>query len=153
MGINSDQYWMQFALEQAQLAFSADEVPIGAILVQNEEIIAVGYNQCLQLHDATAHAEIMAIRQAGQRLQNYRLQETTLYVTVEPCAMCTAAMINARIYRLVFGCNELKTGACVSNLQLAEANYINHKMLVTGGVLAKSSAALLTDFFATKRRL
>ena len=151
MGINTDSYWMQLALKQAKLAYAAGEVPIGAVIVLDEQVIGSGFNQCIRLNDPTAHAEIQALRQGCSTINNYRLTQATMYVTVEPCAMCTSALINARLYRLVFGCSEPKTGACISHLNLPEQDYVNHRMLLTAGVLADEAANLMSQFFRDKR--
>ena len=150
MSLN-DLFWMQKALEQAQLAATADEVPIGAVLVHHNQHISSGYNQPLSQNDPTAHAEIVAIRKAAQSLGNYRLPGTTLYCTLEPCAMCLGAMINARIARLVFAAAEPKSGAVISQCRLADS-YYNHRIDYTHGVLAEASRQMLKQFFLNKRQ-
>jgi tRNA(adenine34) deaminase len=143
---------MQLALEQAQLAASHNEVPVGAVLVSAEqELIAVGHNQPIRRHDPTAHAEIMVLRSAAAKIENYRLVDTTLYVTLEPCVMCVGAMIHARVGRLVYGANEYKTGAIQSACQLLEHTQFNHRIEVEGGVLQQSCATIMSEFFARRR--
>ena len=149
--MNNDEYWMQRALELARKAESEDEVPVGAVIVRDDQLIAEGWNRPIQSHDATAHAEIIAMREAGLRLQNYRLVDTALYVTLEPCSMCVGAMIHARIKRLVFAAYDPKTGAAGSALDLVHAEPHNHRILVTGGVLEAESRELLQDFFRKRR--
>lgn len=148
---HTDEYYMRLALELAQLAAQAGEVPVGAIVVKEGEIIGRGANAPIGTNDPTAHAEITAMRDAAQHLANYRLVDCTLYVTLEPCAMCTGAIQHARIARLVFGASDQKTGACGSVLNLMAETKLNHHAEVTGGVLAQACGAVLTDFF-TKRR-
>ena len=143
---------MQKALQLAQQAEAEDEVPVGAIIVRDEQLLAEGWNQPIQSHDASAHAEMMAIRNAGQALQNYRLIDTTLYVTLEPCPMCVGAMIHARIKRLVFAAYDAKTGAAGSVFDLLQAEQHNHRIEVTGGVLEDAGKQLLQDFFRKKRQ-
>ena len=160
MGINvlsrvvvseEDIKWMRSALTMAQRAQSQDEVPVGAVIVYNGEALSQGWNQPITLNDPSAHAEILAIRAAGQSLKNYRLCETTLYVTLEPCAMCLAAMVHARIGRLVFGAYDFKTGAVESSFSLLEQMHFNHQFPVQGGVLADECGAMLSAFFKEKR--
>lgn len=150
-GLSSDEAWMARALALAQQAADHDEVPVGAVLVRDETVLGEGWNQPIGLHDPTAHAEIIALRAAGMRAQNYRLPGTTLYVTLEPCAMCVGAMIHARIERLVFGAFDPKTGAAGSVFDLLQATEHNHRVAVTPGVLAQSCGALLTNFFRIRR--
>ena len=145
-------YWMERALEQAQIASELGEVPIGAVLVANGAIIGAGFNQPISSHDASAHAEICALRQASQARQNYRLPDTTLYVTIEPCTMCVGAMVHARIKSLVFGAREPRAGAVVSQQQLLDAQFYNHKVSYVEGVLSDRCAALIQDFFQSKRK-
>lgn len=145
-------HWMALALEQAQIAGSLGEVPIGAILVANNEIIGKGFNQPVSGHDASAHAEICALRQASQLRQNYRLPGTTLYVTIEPCTMCAGALIHARIDTLVFGAREPRAGAIVSQQQLLDARYFNHRVSYIEGVLREECSELIQNFFQIKRR-
>ncbi len=140
------------ALEQAQNAASCDEVPVGAVLVDKSgELIARGYKQPITTLDPTAHAEIVVIREAAKRLQNYRLVDTTLYVTLEPCAMCVGALVQARVARIVFGALEPKTGAIQSAFQIFESAQFNHKPEISAGVLATECSALMSQFFEQKR--
>ena len=152
MGIEtSDQQWMRYAIRLAQQAEDEGEVPVGAVLVKNEKYIAEGWNQPIQKHDPTAHAEIVAIRKAGVALDNYRLINTTLYVTLEPCVMCIGAIAQARIGRLVFGAFDPKRGAVCNALNLADADFLNHKLDWQGGMLEETCTGLLVDFFRAKR--
>ena len=146
-----DERWMRLALEQAHAADAAGEVPVGAVLVQEGEVLAAAGNRPIAEHDASAHAEIRVLRMAGTRLGNYRLPGTTLYVTLEPCPMCMGALVHARIARLVYGAADPRTGAAGSVLDLAAHPSFNHRIAVTGGVLAEESAALLRDFFRRRR--
>ncbi|MDF9391057.1 MULTISPECIES: tRNA adenosine(34) deaminase TadA [Methylococcus] len=146
-----DEAWMRHALRLARTAEAAGEVPIGAVLVKNGEVLGEGHNQPISSHDPTAHAEIVALRAAGARLGNYRLVDTTLYVTLEPCAMCMGAILHARIGRLVFGAADPKRGAAISALRLIDAEFMNHRVEVTEGVLAEECGQLLRDFFRNRR--
>ena len=147
-----DQRYMQLALDLAKLAAQAGEVPVGAIIVKDDIVIGRGSNAPIGTHDPTAHAEIAAMRDAAKYLQNYRLVNCTLYVTLEPCAMCTGAIQHARIARLVFGANDPKTGACGSVVNLMAEAKLNHHTEITGGIMAAECGAELTAFFATRRR-
>lgn len=147
----NDEYWMQKSLELAHKAQAEDEVPVGAIIVKDNQLIAEAWNQPIQSHDPTAHAEIIAIRKAGQTLNNYRLIDATLYVTLEPCSMCVGAMIHARVKRLVFGAYDVKTGAAGSAINLISDQVHNHKIEVFGGVLQVDCKQLLQEFFRKKR--
>jgi tRNA(adenine34) deaminase len=147
----TDAHWMRQALAQAQAAGQAGEVPVGAVVVRGGEVIATGRNAPVQGHDPTAHAEIMALRAAAQRLGNYRLEGCTLYVTLEPCAMCSGAMLHARVPRVVFGAADPKTGAAGSVVDLFASRQLNHQTQVQGGVLANECAALLAAFFRERR--
>lgn len=138
-----------FAL--AQTAAAHGEVPVGAVLVREGKVLGEGWNRPIESHDPTAHAEIVALRAAGARVQNYRLPGTTLYVTLEPCAMCVGAMVHARIERLVFGASDPKTGAAGSVFELLQAPEHNHRVVVASGVLAEACGALLTNFFRARR--
>jgi tRNA(adenine34) deaminase len=144
--------WMREALSLAQQAAEADEVPVGAIVVHNGEIIGRGFNQPIRSCDATAHAEIVAIRSASQFRNNYRLPGTTVYVTIEPCTMCLGAMIHARVDRLVFGATEPRAGAVVSQGSLLEAGHFNHQLSFIDGVLAEECSSLMQSFFRNKRK-
>jgi tRNA(adenine34) deaminase len=146
-----DIHWMYLALECAHRAWEAGEVPVGAILVKDDSLIAEGWNCPISTHDPTAHAEIMALREGGKKLDNYRLVDTTLYVTLEPCAMCMTALVHARVKRLVFGALDPKRGAVCSALQLADAEFLNHKLEYRSGVLVNECSALLKGFFQKKR--
>lgn len=152
MGItNQDTYWMQQAIQLAYHAKSQNEVPVGAILILNNEIIGEGWNQPVSSTDSTAHAEIIALRNAAKKLNNYRLLDTTLYVTLEPCIMCVGAMIHARIKRLVFGAYDPKAGAIQSVFNLLDTKHLNHKISYQGGVLEQKCGKLLTCFFKDRR--
>ena len=148
----ADAQYMRRALQLAAHARDAEnEVPVGAVLVLDGEIVGLGWNRNITLHDPTAHAEIMAIRAAGEKLTNHRLSGATLYVTLEPCAMCAMAMIHARLGRVVYGASDPKTGAAGSVFDtLIDARH-NHRIEVTGGLFAEESARLLRDFFRARR--
>jgi tRNA(adenine34) deaminase len=146
-----DTRFMKAALAEAKVAATADEVPVGAVLVRNGEIIARGLNRPIQDNDPTAHAEVMAIRAAAADERNYRLADSTLYVTLEPCPMCVGAMLHARIGRLVFGAYDPKAGAAGSVIDLCDDRRFNHRIEVNGGLLEEQCSGLLQDFF-TKRR-
>lgn len=148
-----DVFFMGRALEQAQQARAVGEVPVGAVLVRDGQIVAVGYNQPIGAHDPTAHAEIMALRAAAQVLGNYRLPGCDLYVTLEPCTMCAGAMMHARLSRIIFGAPDPKTGACGSIVDLFGQEKLNHHTEVIGGVLAQQCSALLKDFFVERRQM
>lgn len=153
MGISDtdDAAWMRYALRLAQRAEAQGEVPVGAVVVKDGKVIAEGWNNPITLHDPTAHAEIVALRNAGAALGNYRLIDATLYVTLEPCVMCMGAISHARIKRLVFGASDPKRGAVCNALQLAEADFLNHRIEWLGGVMATDCGDLLRDFFRAKR--
>jgi tRNA(adenine34) deaminase len=144
--------WMRLALQQAQLAFDAGEVPVGALLVRDDEVLAEGFNCPIGSHDPTAHAEIVVLRDAARKLGNYRLPGTTLYVTIEPCAMCVGAMIHARVERVVFGAPEPRAGAVVSSQRMLDATHFNHRIAYEGGVLADACGAIMQQFFRAKRQ-
>lgn len=148
----NDQDWMRYAIRLAQRAEQHGEVPVGALLVYENRCLAEGWNQPIQNHDPTAHAEIQAIRKAGQALNNYRLIDCTLYVTLEPCVMCMGAISHSRIKRLVFGAFDPKRGAVCNALQLSNAPFLNHHVEWQGGVLEADCSSLLTGFFKAKRR-
>ncbi len=143
---------MRLAIDQALNAATVGEVPVGAVLVRDRTVIATGFNHPIGSHDPTAHAEIRALRAAAEQLGNYRLTECSLYVTLEPCAMCCGAMIHARIKRLYFGASDPKTGACGSVLDLMAEPRLNHHTQVHAGLLADDCGRLLRDFFAIRRR-
>lgn len=142
---------MQHALSLARKAADVDEVPVGAVIVKDDQLIAEGWNHPIQLHDPSAHAEMIALRRAGEALNNYRLLDTTLYVTLEPCVMCVGAMIHARVGRVVFGAWDPKTGAAGSMFNLLQSEKHNHKIEVTGGVLEAQCRDVLQEFFKRKR--
>ena len=146
-----DEKWMALAIEQAKLAEQKDEVPVGAILVQDDQLIASAHNQPISNNDPTAHAEIQLLRKSGNELKNYRLPNTTLYVTLEPCTMCLGAMIHARISRVVFGAYDEKTGVCGSCQDLSTSECFNHSIESNGGVLADECKQLLQQFFKKRR--
>ncbi|EJL92017.1 cytosine/adenosine deaminase [Herbaspirillum sp. CF444] len=142
---------MRLALSQAQHAWDLGEVPVGAVVVKDGEVIATGFNQPIGQHDPTAHAEIMALRAAAEKLGNYRLPGCELYVTLEPCIMCAGAMMHARLARVVFGAADPKTGAGGSVVNLFEQEQLNHHTELVGGVMADACGQLLKDFFAERR--
>lgn len=143
---------MEKAYLLAQQAQAAQEIPVGAIVVVENKIVGSGWNQSIARHDPTAHAEVIALRAAGEALQNYRFSNSTLYVTLEPCMMCVGALIHARIQRLVFAARDPKTGAVASQFHLLDqGKKVNHRIEWEGGVLAEKCAALLQNFFLTKR--
>ncbi|OBX03865.1 tRNA-specific adenosine deaminase [Gallibacterium genomosp. 3] len=147
-----DQKFMQYALTLADKAAAMGEVPVGAVLVDEQgNILAEGWNQSITLSDPTAHAEIIALRQAGQKIQNYRLLNTTLYVTLEPCPMCAGAILHSRIKRLVFGAMDYKTGAIGSRFHLFEDYRMNHVVEITAGVLAEQCSNKISQFFQQRR--
>lgn len=142
---------MRAALAEAELAASEDEIPVGAAVVVNGEVIATGHNCSVSESDPCGHAEIIALRAAGKTLQNYRLNGATLYVTLEPCVMCTGAIVQARVGRVVFGAYDDKAGALGSVEDLSDSRAFNHRFEVIGGLLADAAAALLKDFFRQRR--
>jgi tRNA(adenine34) deaminase len=146
-----DREWMTKALLLAEQAGAADEVPVGAVLVKDGVAIGEGWNRPISTCDPTAHAEVMALRDAASRLENYRLPETTLYVTIEPCTMCVGAILHARVGRIVFGATEPRAGAVESQLRLTDMTHYNHKVEVVSGVLAEECSQLISDFFRKKR--
>jgi tRNA(adenine34) deaminase len=148
----ADTGFMRAALVQAQYAWNLGEVPVGAVVVRDGEIIARGYNQPIGRHDPTAHAEITALRAAAELLGNYRLPGCELFVTLEPCLMCSGAMLHARLKRVVFGAPDPKTGAGGSVLNVFEQGQLNHQTAITGGLLADECGALLKSFFAARRQ-
>lgn len=147
----SDEYWLQYALQLAELAYQQGEVPVGAVLVRDNQILGEGWNQSISQHDATAHAEIMALRAAGVAAGNYRLPNTSLYVTLEPCVMCAGALLHARVERVVFGAYDLKTGAAGSVFDVLLDARHNHQVQLTGGVLQQACVAQLQAFFKERR--
>jgi tRNA(adenine34) deaminase len=150
---NLDEKYMRMALEEAKEAGKRGEVPVGAILVKGGRVLAKDHNRCIELYDPTAHAEILVLRKAGKVLGNYRLNDTVMYVTVEPCPMCAFAMVHGRISKLVFGTSEPKFGAVESKFRIFQNNGLNHKVKVGQGVLEKECAETLKDFFKERRVL
>ena len=151
--IMDDKYWMQKSIHMASQAEAIDEVPVGAIIVRNNEIIGSGYNQVITNSDASAHAEIQAIRNAGKFIKNYRIIDTTLYVTLEPCMMCVGAMVHARINKIVFGAYDPKTGMAGTKDNCFEKPYHNHSVEIIGGVLELDCSRQLKAFFKKKRTI
>ena len=149
--MNEDEKWMSLALEQARKAEEEGEVPVGAILVKDGLLIAKAHNQPISTNDPTAHAEIQLIRAAGKKLKNYRLTGTSLYVTLEPCAMCLGAIMHARVEHVVFGAYDPKTGVCGSSENLMDAKCFNHKINLVSGVMENESKQLLKNFFNSRR--
>ena len=147
----NDEYWMQQALKLAHKAEAAGEVPVGAVIVKDGELVAEGWNQPIGANDPTAHAEIMALRAAGERLGNYRLLDTELYVTLEPCPMCVGAMLHARVKRVIYAATDPKTGALGGAYDLLNSVAHNHAFEVTSGVLEQQSREMLQDFFRGRR--
>jgi len=147
-----DLAWMQKAYQLALQAEASGEVPVGAVLVSNDGVLqGSGFNQVITRHDPTAHAEVLALREAAQKTQNYRLLDTTLYVTLEPCAMCAGALLQARCTRLVFATRDLKTGAAGSVFNLLGSKTLNHRIQIDEGPMQAESAALLSSFFQKRR--
>ena len=149
--LNTHEYFMQKAMLQANLAEQLNEVPVGAVVVLNNEIIGLGHNQCISRQDPSLHAEVVAIRQAAQHIQNYRLTKATVYVTLEPCSMCAGLMVHSRIAHLVFGASDPKTGAAGSVMNLVQHASLNHIIDVTSGVLSEQCAQQLSAFFKRRR--
>jgi tRNA(adenine34) deaminase len=151
MGLTDDTGWMELALEQAALAAQMGEVPVGALVIKDGQIVGRGHNRNLLDHDPTAHAEIVALRQAAARLGNHRLGGCDIFVTIEPCAMCAGAMVHTRLARLVYSASDPKAGAAGSVLQVINHPALNHRMEVVSGVLADRSAEILQSFFKQRR--
>lgn len=149
---NADEAFMRHALDLARRAQAENEVPVGAIVVKNGQIVGRGYNSPISRHDPTAHAEIQALRDAAANIGNYRLVDCSLYVTLEPCAMCAGAIMHARVARVVYGASDPKTGACGSVVNLFDELRLNHHATVTGGVLGETCGEMLSGFFAERRR-
>jgi tRNA(adenine34) deaminase len=149
--VELDRQFMQQALEQAGLAALAGEVPVGAVIVRNGEVITRAFNQPITNHDPSAHAEMLALRQAALAEENYRLPGTTLYVTLEPCTMCAGAMLHARVDRIVYGATDPKTGAAGSVLDVFSSKQLNHQTVIEGGVMDQECGQLLRDFFKERR--
>ena len=150
--IDQDQYWMQKALEYADKAEQQNEIPVGAVLVKNGELVSAGWNQSISNHDPSAHAEMMAVREAGKKIENYRLIDCTLYVTLEPCPMCAGLLVHSRIKRLVYGATDAKTGAAGSIMNIVREPKLNHKLEVTSGVMAEQCSEKLSAFFRRRRK-
>lgn len=148
---SEDTYWMQQALSLAHDAARADEVPVGAVIVKDEQLIGSGFNQPISTQDPTAHAEIVAMRSAAKFLNNYRLVDTTLYVTLEPCAMCAGAMLHARIKRLIYAASDPKAGAIGGVIDLYASTLWNHQVTCAGGLLAEPCGHVLREFFKARR--
>ena len=146
-----EKFFMEKALELARLASDRDEVPVGAVIVRKNRIIGKGFNQTISLNDPTAHAEIMALRDAALNLNNYRLDTSTMFVTLEPCMMCAGALVHSRISKLIFAVRDEKTGVIVSNNNFLDMNFLNHKVSYSEGPLGKKSSDLLKNFFFDKR--
>ena len=146
-----DQQYMRMAIEQAQLAAQSGEVPVGAVLVRDGQVIAKAFNKPIATHDPSAHAEMLALREAALSEENYRIPGTTLYVTLEPCAMCSGAIFHARIDRVVYGAPDPKTGAAGGALDLFSEKKINHQTSIEGGVMSEECGQLLRDFFKGRR--
>jgi tRNA(adenine34) deaminase len=148
----NDEFYMKEALREAQKAYEKDEVPIGAVAVYKNQIIGRGHNQTELLKDPTAHAEILAITAAANALSSWRLNDVQMFVTVEPCIMCSGALVLARVKRIIFGARDEKFGGCGSIFNIVEEEKLNHKIKVTAGVMDKEAAALMKSFFASKRK-
>ena len=149
--MNKDEKWMKYAITEAIKAKDKNEIPVGSVIVLNSKIIARAHNQPISTNDPTAHAEMQVLRKAGKKLNNYRLNNSTVYVTLEPCTMCFGAMTHARIKRIVFGAYDLKTGVCGSCKDLDNEKKFNHKIMVTGGILEEECSQLLKSFFTLLR--
>ena len=149
--MKSDEEWMQHAFQLAKKSEEHNEVPVGAIVVYRNEIIGEGWNHPISSNNPTAHAEIMALKKAGKKIGNYRLLDSTMYVTLEPCVMCAGAMVHARIAKLVYAVDDQKTGACGSVFNMIQAEELNHNTEIKKGVLEKECQALIKNFFKEKR--
>lgn len=148
----NDLHWMHYALNLAKQAKEQGEVPVGAVLVKDNQVVGVGFNCPITTKDPTSHAEIQAIRAASKTLNNYRLVDTTLYVTLEPCAMCAGAIVHARVARVVFGASDPRAGACGSILNVLQNPALNHRPSLESGILALECSSILTDFFKRRRK-
>ncbi|MDX3774380.1 tRNA adenosine(34) deaminase TadA [Chromatiaceae bacterium AAb-1] len=147
----TDQHWMQHAIQLAMKAEEQGEVPVGAVVVKDNQVLGEGWNQMISSHDPSAHAEMLAIRQAAAVTGNYRLADCTLYVTLEPCCMCAGAIVHSRIKRLVYGAGDYKTGAAGSIMNIVQHQRLNHQADITAGVLAEQCAEMLSAFFQRRR--
>ena len=150
--MNTDEQWMKIAIDEAHLAIDENEIPVGAVLVKDNKLIAQAHNRPIINIDPTAHAEIEVLRMAGKKLRNYRIPKSTLYVTLEPCAMCFGAMIHARIDRVVFGASDFKSGVCGSTIDLSSESIFNHQISVSGGLLEDECKNILQSFFKLRRK-
>ncbi|RTR32620.1 tRNA adenosine(34) deaminase TadA [Shewanella atlantica] len=150
--LDRDIHFMTLAMQQADEAEARGEVPVGAVLVKDDKVVAVGSNDCIGQHDPSAHAEMQCLREAGKLVENYRLLDTTLYVTLEPCAMCAGAMVHSRVSRLVFGAKDEKTGAAGSVVDLVRHPRFNHQLEVNNGVLEQECSEQLSQFFRRRRK-
>jgi len=146
-----DLKWMEYAMSLAERAESQGEIPVGAVIIKDDKVVGEGWNQAISLNDPTAHAEIMAIRDAGSKLKNYRIIDTTMYVTLEPCVMCTGALVHSRISRVVFGAKDYKTGAVVSVMNLLEHESMNHVVEYESGLCESQCSEQLSSFFKKRR--
>jgi tRNA(adenine34) deaminase len=153
LSLQPHDYWMRQALDQAEQAFAEGEVPVGAVIVHTGRIVGAGYNQREQLCDPTAHAEMIAITQAAESLGSWRLEDCTLYCTLEPCPMCAGALVQARVPTVIYGTADPKAGACHSLFRIADDPRLNHRAIVIGGVMQAECRALLQEFFAQQRSL
>ena len=151
MDLETAEYWMREALSEARKAEAEGEVPVGAVLLVNEKIVGRGHNSSIQLHDPTAHAEIVALRQAAHNNLNYRLPGSILIVTIEPCIMCVGALIHARVEEVIYGATDPKAGAIRSCIQLTDASSLNHRIRVTSGILESECSLILKEFFSSRR--
>lgn len=149
--LSDDHKFMSRALQLARMAEAVGEVPVGAVIVKDDQIIAEGWNRPIATHDPSAHAEMIAMRAAAQALQNYRLLDTTLYVTLEPCAMCAGAMVHARVKRLVYAATDPRAGAAGTIFNIAQHEALNHRLEITAGVMAEECGAVLRGFFQVRR--
>ncbi len=148
----TDEHWMNMAYQLAQKAMECGEVPVGAVLVKNNQLIGEGYNQPITSHDPTAHAEVIALRVAGQAIKNYRLVDTIMYVTLEPCPMCASALVHARIAKVIFATQDERIGACGSIFDITNNALLNHRVEVESGMMAKECRELIQSFFIEKRK-
>ncbi len=148
---NDDKGFIRLALDEARTAYAAGEVPVGAVITRGDEILAKAHNSSILMNDPSAHAEIVAIRQAGSKIRNYRLAGTTLYVTLEPCVMCAGAIIQARISRVVFGTDDPRGGGVISLYRILDDKRLNHSVMITCGILKDECAEILSRFFREKR--
>jgi tRNA(adenine34) deaminase len=149
--MQQDEKWMMYALELADKAAAMGEIPVGAVIVKEGKVIGEGWNQSIALHDPSAHAEMLAVRQAGQNQQNYRIIDSTLYVTLEPCSMCAGLLVHSRVSRVVYGATDLKTGAAGSVMNILQHAHLNHQIDVSGGVLGELCSSRLSEFFKARR--